>query len=216
VPAHKVHVVPHGIHTHFYEHHGYASYAARKALGLPTNAVLLGLIGRLDRQKRQDFAIRALAHSPDQVHLAIMGAKTQDDAPNSYQEEMLELIRSHKLDGRVHFMPFADDVRMFYAAVDIVLMTTHRETYGLVTVEALAAGKPVLGNNSGGTAAILEQGAYGYLYENEDIAGFVQKVQHICTHLPEAQAKAALGQAHVAEHRSKEQMLRKFKEIVLK
>jgi len=213
LPKEKVFIVPHGIDTHRYKENASSQANARSKLSLPDGVIIMGLLGRLDRQKRQDVAIKALSKLPAHVHLAIMGAPTHNQGHQAYYQELINAAQKLGLEKRIYFLPFAQDVTLFYQAIDIVLMPTHNETYGLVTVEALASAKPVVGHNSAGTTEILKNGAYGYLY-NQD-ADLADTIQLVLSNRDNATKKALLGQADVIKHRDKTQMLVQLEKLLL-
>ena len=61
------------------------------------------------------------------------------------------------------------DVRKFLAAIDIFVMPSHSETYGMVLVEAMAMQKPVIATNAGGVPEILRYGQDGLLVPPKNI-----------------------------------------------
>jgi glycosyltransferase involved in cell wall biosynthesis len=93
-----------------------------------------------------------------------------------------QLIEEKQMTARVHFRPYQKEVQTFYQAIDVFAMASHGETYGLVTLEAMYFQKPVIGVNTDGTKALLEDGKLGWLYELEDINEFQQQLQTIFNH----------------------------------
>jgi glycosyltransferase involved in cell wall biosynthesis len=78
---------------------------------------------------------------------------------------MLDLIREAGLTDRVFVRPFRKDIAVFYKAIDAFVMASKAETFGMVTIEAMACGTPVIGSNAGGTPELLQFGKLGYLFE---------------------------------------------------
>ncbi len=98
----------------------------------------LGLVGRLDRQKGFDIAIRAFRSLDDRdLELKIFG--------NGPQEQHLRQLAMG--DTRIQFLGYSTNSRDIYAQVDAVLMPSRWEAFGLVAAEAFAAGRPVLAAN---------------------------------------------------------------------
>ena len=86
------------------------------------------------------------------------------------------MVTEYGLEDQIHFRPFSDDTVQFYKAIDLFAMATDRETFGMVTIEAMASGVPVIGNNSGGTTEILGNGKLGTLYKPGNLEDFSEKL----------------------------------------
>jgi glycosyltransferase involved in cell wall biosynthesis len=144
----------------------------RASIGIPENHLCAGIIGRLDRAKGQDIAIQAIAMLQGQgknMHLIIQGEATRGEG-DLFAEELHRLVRKNNLDKLVHFLPFNKDVSAFYNSIDIAVVASKNETFGMVTLEAMAWGKAIVGTNSAGTPELLEGGACGLLFEPANIS----------------------------------------------
>ena len=84
------------------------------------------------------------------------------------------MVSNWGLQNKVVFHGFEKRVDVIYGEMDILLMCSHCEGFGRVTVEAMQRGIPVLGYNSGGTTELIEDGFNGYLFLSED--EFKQKI----------------------------------------
>ena len=128
--------------------------AVRRALGLPEHRPLLLTVRNLERRMGLDLLLRAMARVKARVPEALLllgGA-------GSLRGELEALGAALGLDGHVRFLGFIPDRTLpaFYQAADVfVLPTRELEGFGLVTVEALACGTPVLGTRVGATPEIL-------------------------------------------------------------
>lgn len=140
---------------------------ARETLGLPHDGVLFGVIGRLDPQKNQALLIRAAApliRAGMKIKLVIVGENTLD-AQRNYSHELRALCSELGVGDSVYFLPFMEDPKTAYAALDAFVLTSDCETYGMVTIEAMAAGLPVIATRSGGTPELVDDGQTGILFE---------------------------------------------------
>lgn len=111
---------------------------ARRALGLPVEARVVGAVARLDRQKGLDVLVDAFARAAqhdDGLHLLLCG-----DGP---EREALAR-RAPGLRERMHVIGFREDVETAYAALDVFCMPSRWEGFGLALVEAMACGLPCL------------------------------------------------------------------------
>jgi D-inositol-3-phosphate glycosyltransferase len=154
---------------------------AQTAFNVKPQCLLLGIIGRLDKLKGQDFLVKALAaliKKGQNVELLIVGEPTLDNTDN-YEGQLHALVKELGLENRVHFRPFVADSTLFYKAVDVFTMASAGETYGMVTIEAMLSGTPVVATNTSGTPEILGNGTLGYLYSPGNIDEFVAQVEFI-------------------------------------
>ncbi|MEY5132150.1 MAG: hypothetical protein RLZZ198_154 [Bacteroidota bacterium] len=159
----KVHLVPSGIDRS--EIKRITKEAARTQLDLPLYGFTFGLIGRFDLQKGQLLVLDALQRCTNtSINLVFLGEPTRNET-NHVMEKMETFIEEHDLTDRVFIRPFMQEVGVFYSALDALIMATRAETFGMVTLEAIAYGIPVVGSNAGGTPDLLHHEAFGRLFE---------------------------------------------------
>lgn len=159
----KVHLLPSGIDRSTVT--SIEKEVARTQLNLPLRGFIFGLVGRFDVQKGQLLVLEALQRCENtSVNLVFLGEPTRNET-NHVMERMEAFIAKHQLADRVFIRQFMQDVGVFYSALDALIMATKAETFGMVTLEAIAHGVPVLGSNAGGTPDLLSQEAFGRLFE---------------------------------------------------
>ncbi|MCK4371717.1 MAG: glycosyltransferase family 4 protein [candidate division Zixibacteria bacterium] len=161
----KIHIIPFGLELDRFTRRRPDKMEARRRLNLPEEAIIAGIVGRLDVKKGQDVLIRAahLVHEAGcPLHLLIVGDRTAND-PEGYAGSLQRLTEKIGLKPFVHFRPHQADVERVYAAIDIFVLASHSETYGMVTIEAMASRLPVIGTAEGGTLQIIEDGVNGLL-----------------------------------------------------
>jgi len=171
VPPNRLHVIPRGVEIGRFTVRRPTRTDARKRYGLPSEAVVIGLIGRLDPKKGQDVAIRALARlhrAGYRPHLLLVGDQSFDEG-DRFANSLHQLARELGLSDYVHFRPHQADVEWAYAALDIFVLASKSECYGMVTVEALVSGLPVVGTNDGGTVSLIHHGQNGLLVEPRNV-----------------------------------------------
>ena len=138
---------------------------ARKLLELPEGKTIIGLIGRFDPHKGQLLLLEALKSIKDKsVCVCLLGEPTRNEGTD-YFERISQAIRENQLEERVFIRPFRADIASFYRAVDASVMASKSESFGMVTIEAMASGTPTIGSDAGGTPEILKYGELGYLFE---------------------------------------------------
>jgi len=166
-PSSKTKVIPSAMDLSKFENLPSQS-VAREKLELPNDQILLGLIGRFDAFKGHKLLLDAYEMLPSElqnkISLAFLGEKTNPDTDNFY-EYLMERIQLDTFKSKVYILPFRKDVETFYAAIDVFVMASKAETFGMVTIESMAAGTPVIGSNAGGTPELLGSGERGILFE---------------------------------------------------
>lgn len=134
-------------------------------------------VGRIDRQKGIDTAVEALAHLPPAATLAIWGS---GDA--GYVAELKELALRVGAGDRVRFHGFAaaDRLRQAYGYADAVLFPVRwDEPFGLVPLEAMGLGRPVVTTARGGTREFVRDGETALVFEADDAIGLAHQVQRL-------------------------------------
>ncbi|MDB5235058.1 MAG: hypothetical protein JWR44_2051 [Hymenobacter sp.] len=171
----KLHVVPLGLPLEQFASPTRTRAQARQELGLPAAGRLMGILGRIDDGKGQDFVIEVLHHLRNQlgteVGLVIMGEPTLNEG-----DTYLRQVERLGLSKQVHFLGFRSNPAVFYQAVDVFMMASTSETYGMVTLEALASGVPVVGAAAGGTVELVQHNQTGLLYPLHDVAACARAV----------------------------------------
>ena len=148
---------------------------ANSACPLPKGVQLVGTVGRLDPGKGQRMALRALAQLPDHVHWLFVGDNTVNNGVNE-ASHLKHLAMELGVKERVHWLEGRDDVLPVYDALDAFAMTSHAETIGTVTLEAMARQVPVVGSLAGGTPELLD-GGRGIGFESRDVRDLARAVR---------------------------------------
>ncbi|HWE32325.1 MAG TPA: glycosyltransferase [Solirubrobacteraceae bacterium] len=152
--------------------------------------------GRLDPRKGVDTAIEALALLPEEATLTVRG-----DGDPTYPAELRALAERLGVADRVGFGRYTrDGVAGAYAAADaIVFPVTWQEPWGLVPLEAMAVGRPVLASRAGGGAAeYLADGVNCLQFEPRDAEGLAAAVRRLAAEAGLRDALRAGGAATAA------------------
>jgi glycosyltransferase involved in cell wall biosynthesis len=145
--------------------------AARTELGASDTDVLIGVFGRLQRWKGQDVFVKAageVARARPNVKFAIVGGSVFGLEPE-YLEDLKKQTSIEGLTDRLIFTGFRTDVPQLMAACDVVCHTSRvKEPFGLVIVEAMAVGRPVIATAGGGPSEIIASESDGVLVPPDD------------------------------------------------
>ncbi len=172
----KISIIPPGVDTDLF--HPIPKAEARAALGLPPDHKLVLFVGRIEPLKGIDTLIEAMAlafkHRVDlrgEVELAIIGGDVSDDpAKMSAEMNRLQALRAELgAEDLVTFLGKQDQASLplYYAAAETVVVPSHYESFGMVAVEALACGTPVIASDVGGLSYIVEDGVTGFLVPDQ-------------------------------------------------
>jgi len=183
ITADKIRVIPIGVNVENLLFDSYSREEAQAKLQCTTSDKLLGVIGRIDSKKSQLFLVQAIKSLRDQgekISLLIVGEPTIDDPKGKeYYNSLIQYIDEYHLNDAVFISGFTNNVAQFYAAIDVFVMSSIGETYGMVTLEAMLSKVPVIGTNSGGTPEILGYGTRGALYEVDSLESFKEAYRSI-------------------------------------
>jgi glycosyltransferase involved in cell wall biosynthesis len=134
-------------------------------LQLPGGVPIVGIVGRLQAWKGQDRLLRAqaLLHARGHaMHLVIVGGDSYGLSPD-YAASLPRLIAELGLGGAVTLAGEVDDAMPFIEQMDVLVNASDPEPFGIVLLEAMAAGLPVVAVDSGGPPDIVEHERTGML-----------------------------------------------------
>jgi phosphatidyl-myo-inositol dimannoside synthase len=163
----------------------------------PTGHVVL-TVGRWDRQERykgMDTLItalpRLLTRWPD-LQIAAVGEGDDQDWLETLADERGILRHVHFFNG----LSYAE-IAACYAACEIFALPSQGEGFGLVYLEAMACGKPVIGGAHGGAPEVIEDGVTGYLVQHGDAVQLATCIETLLTDPAHAREMGARGRQRV-------------------
>jgi glycosyltransferase involved in cell wall biosynthesis len=146
-------------------------------------------LGRIDRRKGIDTAMEALAELPEHATLSIVGRGDE-----AYAGELQRMSARLGVDGRVEFAEVErDGVPAAYARADVVVFPVRwDEPWGLVPLEAMAVGTPVVATGTGGSAEYLRDGENCLVFERDGSAALAAAVRRLAED-PDLRARLRAG-----------------------
>jgi glycosyltransferase involved in cell wall biosynthesis len=204
-PHDRIHVIPLGVDDGRLRYSEKLKATVRKELQLPQEAFIAGIIGRIDPLKGQHVAIESIGHLHSRgirAHLLVTGETTLHEG-NAYHEEIQQLVKKLNLTDFVHFRPYTSEVYKFYHAIDVFTLCSKGETFGTVTIEAMACSLPVIATNSSGSPEILQEGSCGLLFAPGDSAMLAEAIYMLYSDAAFSERLAAAGRARYHSEYSK-------------
>lgn len=172
----------------------------RRRLGIPPDAEVLGFVGRIVRDKgvvELVEAWRVLREERQDLHLLVVGPfESQDPLPADVEQRL-------RTDPRVHLTGVDWNTPPLYAAMDLVVLPTYREGFGVVAIEAAAMELPVVATAVPGCVDAVADGVTGTLVAPRDVAALTGAVRRYL-------ADPALRRRHGRAGR--ERVLRQFRQ----
>ncbi|HET7699418.1 MAG TPA: glycosyltransferase [Candidatus Limnocylindria bacterium] len=187
----RVHVIPCGVDPEVFRPMRQAD--ARDALGRDQRERIILFVGRIEQIKGIDVLLRSLGllffRHPElrsDVGLLVVGGALDpgDDAPETDKvEELRRLVHQHRMEANVSFVGSLDQPTLakYYAAADICAVPSLTESFGLVALEAMACGTPVVGTRVGGLQTLIEDGESGLLVPAGDYQALAEAIARVLT-----------------------------------
>lgn len=110
---------------------------------------IICMVGRFSEAKDQQTLIKAIKSLPEDIHLVLVGEGPLMDKSKNLTKEL-------GLNKRIHFLGFRQDIPRILKTIDIVVLSSHWEGFGLAAVEGMASGKPVIASDVEGLADIIK------------------------------------------------------------
>jgi D-inositol-3-phosphate glycosyltransferase len=192
---HKVEVIPAGVDLKLFR--PLDKIASKQALGLSEKRVIL-YVGRVEPIKGIDILLRAVANlecTKDTELLIVGGNSGRDTEKERLQALSVEL-------GIEDIVTFTGPVKQallptYYSAADVFVLPSYSESFGLVALESMACGTPVVVSRVGGLKTFVKNGETGYLIPWRCPEPFAQRLDMLLANpdLREAMGKAARARA---------------------
>jgi glycosyltransferase involved in cell wall biosynthesis len=174
VPRSKLRYATAGIHLAAYTG-SFGGRELRERIGIPKDTVLIGSAGRITAQKDPSTFLKAAAEVLKMgVSAHFVWAGDGDLKPSAYR-----LARNLGIEQNVTLLGYCSDVRPFLDAIDIFCLASRYESFGYVTCEAMAMGKPVVATNVSGSNELVQHGETGYLVKVGDTQGLAVALQRL-------------------------------------
>jgi len=139
--------------------------------------IVVACIGQITQTKGQEEFVRAaaaLARTRTDVEFLIAGQESEQGGP--FTKRLSELARTSGLEDKLRFLGRVSHIPQLLAAVDVVVVPSWDEGFSLVTIEAMAARRPVLASRVGGITGIIKDNVTGLLVPPRDVHALTDKL----------------------------------------
>jgi D-inositol-3-phosphate glycosyltransferase len=196
----KISVIPAGVDTQRFR--PISVEAAKQQIGLPQDRKLILFVGRIEPLKGLETLFRAIAilakETPcfcDNIVVSVIGGEGENtEATRSAEEERLRNLREElDLNELVTFVGSKDQDTLpyYYSAAYVVTVPSYYESFGMVAVEAMACGVPVIASKAGGLMYTIQDGLTGLLFPANSPSALAEKLCHL---LDEPETRDAMGE----------------------
>jgi D-inositol-3-phosphate glycosyltransferase len=184
--AAKISVVPCGVDVNFFR--PVPPNEAKHMLGLPPSRRVVLFVGRIEPLKGIETLLRAMAlvapEIPcwqDDLSVIIIGGAPGAgiDQVNAELARLQELRAELGIEDLVTFQGAKDQDTLvyYYSAAEMVVVPSHYESFGMVALEAMACGTPVVASKVGGLAFSVQDGKTGFLVPNDDPQALASRIR---------------------------------------
>lgn len=170
----KLQVIFNGVDIEAYES-GEHGTVKRSSLGIPEDAYVVGMVGRISPQKAPDVFVKMAKLVKDEIpnaHFVIVGSGNQEAEIRKYAEE-------NKFADSLHITGWVDDPMSYVELFDVACLLSRWEGFGLALPEYMMAGKPIVASRVDAIPNIIRNGENGLLVEVDDATGASEAVLQI-------------------------------------
>ena len=197
-PANRIITIENSTDLHEHPHAQMPRREAREwalqQFNLPKDSVILLIYGRIGIPKGQDILLQAFPYirkKHPNVHLLLAGKlEYNPDFSDTLKKMAMEL----SIADFVHFLGYREDIPRLLRAADLLLVPSLREPFGLVVIEGMMLGTPVVGANAGAIPDTLRGGELGMLHKVQDPVDLARAVNEALAQPEKTRAKADLAQ----------------------
>ena len=218
----KLEVVPDGVDVQHFRQEANGRLL-RQRLGIRDDEIVVGMAASLTSTwKQHELFLHMAALLQDdfpQARFVAFGPEPAEshhpiyNRPWHYYQALRRLAAELGLAERLIWAGFHDDIMQMMQAMDLLVHPCAYEPFGRVAIEAMAAGRPVVGPHSGGIAESVVDGGTGLLVPPHDAAALATAVAQLLRDPEQRQRLGAAGREHVARHFSLARHVQQIEQI---
>jgi glycosyltransferase involved in cell wall biosynthesis len=185
----------------------------RARWGADEKTTVIGLVGRIDPAKGQATLIRAAAGlskalpKTQKVKFVIVGEETLGSV-GRHLDELKAMVQQFRLEDSVFFAGYQENIPEVTRALDLFVMPSRQEAFGLVAIEALAMECPIIISNSGSAEEIVGKEEYGLMVRPNDAFDLQTKIRVLLDRPDLRKEMGQKGRQHVMKNYDRRGRLR--------
>ncbi|MEK7728915.1 MAG: glycosyltransferase family 4 protein [candidate division KSB1 bacterium] len=203
----RVEVIHNGI-----DHEAFVQSARRSfrvEWNIPPHAPVLGFVGQLDERKGLGVLLSAF----ELIQQRLPEARLVLAGEGPLREMIESEIREQGWERSVLLAGFVDDAAAIMQAIDVLLLPSYWEGFGIVILEAMACGRPVITTNISSMPEIVDDGRTGYLIPPGATAALAERAVELLQNKSLRESMGRAGRARVAEHFSHDVMIDRLEKL---
>jgi sugar transferase (PEP-CTERM/EpsH1 system associated) len=208
----RMRVLYNGVDTERFAPRPEAGREARRVLGLPPGAFVVGHVGRMVPIKDHGTLLRAaeqLVRKDVDARVLLVGAGPE------LERVRRDVEASGELRGRVVLPGASDRIADLLAAMDVFVLPSLREGMSNTTLEAMASGLPVIATRVGGNPEVVDDGVSGWLFAPGDAGALAAFLLRLSSDAGLRRAAGEAGRRRAVERFGLERMLRDYRSLYL-
>ncbi|HWC76303.1 MAG TPA: glycosyltransferase family 4 protein [Blastocatellia bacterium] len=214
LPPERVHTIPNWVDPVRFQ---LIERDAARALFRLRGSLVVACVGQITPAKGQEEFIRAagrIVNMRSDTEFVLAGEESESNG--DFTSQLTRLAETLGLKDRVRFMGHVRHMAEFFAAVDVVVVPSWDEGFSLVTIEAMAAKRPVIASNVGGIAQIITDNATGLLFPARDVRALTEKLIWMLSDAPLRDRLAVQAQKDVYARFGREKTIDRIEALYMK
>ena len=184
----RIHIIPPGVDTERF--HPIPADHAKQHVAVCTNRSMILFVGRIEPLKGIDTLLQAIAQvakrRPEMrrgLCVPIIGGRADEIHEHEEMARLADLRKELGIEDVVTFLGSKnqDTLQYYYSAAEMVVMPSDYESFGMVALEAMACGTPVITSDVGGLAFLVKDGRTGYRVPAGDVEALADRIMHLLT-----------------------------------
>jgi glycosyltransferase involved in cell wall biosynthesis len=174
------------------------------------NEVIIGSLGRLTEQKGFDFLVKSMTLLKDEKVRCLVAGEGKN------REKLEKQIEKESLTNKIKFLGWQQDTKKFLSLLDIFILPSRWEGFGIAILEAGLSGLPVIASKVDGIKEIIEDGVDGLLFEKGDFNELAEKISYLVGNPKERERLGSSLQNKVKERFFIEKIVKEYEKLYLR
>ncbi|WP_018248127.1 glycosyltransferase family 4 protein [Orenia marismortui] len=213
LPLDKVELIYNGVDLSEFRASKFDSSSLKEDFEIEDQDIVVGTVGRLAENKNQKFILEVASKLKAQIKDIKYLIVGEDDSSNKYYKAKLEeMVQGFNLNKQVYLTGFRKDIPALMNLIDILIVPSKEEAFGIVAIEAMAMKKPVIASKVGGLTEVIQDGKTGFLLPLK-IDSFAEKIKELVNNSKLRSEMGEAGYKRVLNNYTIETMINKTEKV---